>query len=105
MGGNGEVNGNGDGRGGERKNARWERERERGREREQRGCRLVDQHRTRRGTGVGTETRAIAEMGTRTITKMGLGRTEETRRSARNYTRVVDAMWARKGWCSSCQPK
>ena len=51
------------------------------------------------GTGAGTETRAIVEMGmgtrmeTGTGTGIGSGRAEERRRSARNRTRVVDAMW------------
>ena len=50
------------------------------------------------GTGAGTETRAVAEMGTGTRitgtgTRTGSGRAEERRRSARNRTRVVDAIW------------
>ena len=32
-------------------------------------------------------------MGTGTGTMIGSGRAEERRRSARNHTRVVDAMW------------
>ena len=53
----------------------------------------------RTGLGAGTETRAVAEigtgrrMGTETETRIGSGRAEERRRSARNHTRVVDAMW------------
>ena len=52
------------------------------------------------GTGMraGTETRAVAEMGTETRmgtgtrTRTGPGRAEERQRSARNHTRVVEAM-------------
>ena len=48
---------------------------------------------------MGTETRTLAEMGTRTRmgtgTRIASGRAEERRRSARNRTKVVDAMWER----------
>ena len=50
------------------------------------------------GTGAGTETKAVAEMGTRMRmgrgmgTRTGSGRAEEIRRSARNRTRIVDAI-------------
>ena len=53
----------------------------------------------RTGTGVGTETRAVAEMGTGTRigtgtgTRTGSGRVEEKRRSARYHTRDVGVMW------------
>ena len=51
----------------------------------------------RTGTGVGTETRAVAEMGTGTKigtgTRTGSGRVEKKRRSARYHTRDVDVMW------------
>ena len=48
----------------------------------------------RTGTGVKTR-RRIHDGNTRmgTGTRAGLGRAEERRRSARNCTRVVDAMW------------
>ena len=56
----------------------------------------------RTGTGAGKETRAVAEMGTGTITgtRIGSGRAEERQRSARNCTIVVDVMWetGRLGW-------
>ena len=51
------------------------------------------------GTGAGMETRAVVEMGTGTRmvtgagTRTGSGRAEDRRRSARNRTRIVDAMW------------
>ena len=48
------------------------------------------------GTGTGTEARTVAEMGMRitgTGTRIGSGRAEERRRSARNRKIVVDAMW------------
>ena len=47
------------------------------------------------GTGAATETKAVVETGkgTRTGTRTGLGRAVERGRSARNPTRVVDAMW------------
>ena len=69
--------------------------RERGRGR---GCRLVDEHRMGTETGTGTEARTVAEMGTGTRitgtgTRVGSGRAEERRGSARNRTRLVDAMW------------
>ena len=49
------------------------------------------------GTGTGTEARTIAEMGTRTTiagigTRIGSGRAEERRKSARNRKIVVDAV-------------
>ena len=48
------------------------------------------------GTGTGVEARTVAEMGTGTRitgTRIGSGRGEEKRRSARNRKIVVDAMW------------
>ena len=50
------------------------------------------------GTGTGTEARTVAEMGmgtriTGTGTRIGSGRAEERRRSARNHKIVVDDMW------------
>ena len=46
------------------------------------------------GKGAGTETRAVEEIGTRTSMGIGTGtRAEERRRSPRNRTKVVDAMW------------
>ena len=50
------------------------------------------------GTGTGTEARTVAEMGTGTRvtgtgTRIGSGRAEERRRSARNRKIVVDAKW------------
>ena len=47
------------------------------------------------GTGAGTETREVTEMGTgrRIGTRIGSGRAEERQRSARNRTRVVDSTW------------
>ena len=91
--------GNGNGGGGERRSAGRERGRERGRgERGRgRGWRPVDEHRVRTGTGTGTEGRTVEEMGagTRIIgtgTRIGLGRAEERRKSARNRKTVVDAM-------------
>ena len=58
----------------------------------------VDQHWIGTGTGTGTEARTVAERGTGTSitgmgTRIGSGRAEERRRSARNRTRVVGAMW------------
>ena len=59
------------------------------------------------GTGMETEAEArkVAEMGTgtrtaRTGTRIGSGRAEERQRSARDCTRVIDAMWkrGRLGW-------
>ena len=60
------------------------------------GWRPVDEHRM--GTGTGTEARTVAEMGTgtritETGTRIGSGRAEERRRSARNRKIVVDAVW------------
>ena len=66
-----------------------------GREREQgRRWRPVDEHRVGTGTGVGTETRAVADMGTgtrmgtgtETGTKARLERVEERQRVARKCT-------------------
>ena len=50
------------------------------------------------GTRTGTEATTVAEMGTGTRitgtgTRIGSGRAEEGRRSARNRKIVVDAMW------------
>ena len=53
-----------------------------------RGWRPVDKHMME--TGAGTETRVVAEIGTGTRT--GSGRVEVRRRSARNRTRIVDAI-------------
>ena len=57
----------------------------------------MDKHKMGTGTGAGTETRAVAEMGTGTRmgkgTRIGSGREEERPRGARKRTRVVDAMW------------
>ena len=57
------------------------------------GWRPVDEHRM----GTGTEARTVAEMGTGTRltgtgTRIGSGRAEERRRSARNRKVVVDGM-------------
>ena len=95
-----------------------------GRERERgRGWRSVDEHRMGTGTGAGMEMKAVGmgtgtRMGTGTGTRIGSGRAEEGRRSARNRTRVVDAMrktgetWVergklveKKGCSSRCQPR
>ena len=60
------------------------------------GWRPLDEHRMGTEKGVGMKRRAVAEMGTRTRitgTRIGSGRAEKRRRSARNHTRVVDAMW------------
>ena len=95
--GNGDVNGHGTG---------TERERERGSKRTKerrtgtgtgagtgrergRGWGPVDEHRIGTGTGAGTEARIVAEMGTGTTitgtgTRIGSGRAEERRKSARN---------------------
>ena len=67
--------------------------RERGRGRG-RGWGPVDEHRMGTGTGTGTEARTVAEMGTETTitgTRVGLGRAEGRRKSARNRKIVVDA--------------
>ena len=50
------------------------------------------------GTGTGTEARTVAEMGTgaritRTGTRIGSGRAERRRRTARNRKIVVDVVW------------
>ena len=69
----------------------------RGREQEQ-GWKPEDDYRIGTGTGEGN-TRAVAEMetGTRVGAGTGMrtrtGKVGERRRSARNRTRVVDAMW------------
>ena len=71
---------------------------ERGRERGRgQGWRSVDKHRMGTGTGTGTEGRTVAEMGTGTRitgtgTRIGSGRAEERRKSARNRKIVVDAV-------------
>ena len=44
-------------------------------------------------TGTGTEARTVAEMGMGTGTRIGSGRAEERRRSARNRKIVVDGRW------------
>ena len=54
-------------------------------------------HRMGTGTGTGTEARTVAEMGTGTRitgtgTRIGSGRAEERRKSARNRKMVVDAV-------------
>ena len=72
------------------------------------------------GAGTGTEERTVAEMGTgttKTGMRIGLGRAEGRRKSARNRKIAVDAVRERerhggkrkkcrkeKGWFSSCQP-
>ena len=55
----------------------------------------VDEDRMGTGTGTGTEARTIAEMRTGTTitgTRIGLGRAEGRRKSARNRKIVVDAV-------------
>ena len=104
--GNGDVDGQGDGDGAEagagtgvEANERAQdgngtgagtgRERGRGRE-----WGPVDEHRMGTGTGTGTEARTVAEMGTGTTitgTRIGLGRAEGRRKSARNRKIAVDA--------------
>ena len=64
----------------------------------ERGWRPVDEHRMGTGTGKGTEARTVAEMGTGTRitgtgTRIGSGRAEGRRSSARNRKIVVDAVW------------
>ena len=64
--------------------------RERGRGR---GWGPVDEHRMGTGTGTGTEASTVAEMGTGTTitgTRIGLGRAEGRRKSARNLKIAVD---------------
>ena len=64
--------------------------RERGRGR---GWGPVDEHRMGTGTGTGIEARTVAEMGTGTTitgTRIGLGRAEGRRKSARNRKIAVD---------------
>ena len=101
--GNGDVNGHGDGDGagtgtrvevneGAQDGSGTGREPGRGR-----GWGPVDEHRMGTGTGTGTEVRTVAEMGTRTTitgtgTKIGLGRAEERRKSAKHRKIVVDAV-------------
>ena len=55
----------------------------------------MDNHKMGTGTGAGTKMRAVVETGTGMGTglRTGSGRAEERGRSARNGTRVVDAMW------------
>ena len=107
--GNGDVNGHGDGAGtgtvveanegaqdgngdgsGDGAGTGWERGRGR-------GWGSVDEHRMGTGTGTGMEARIVAEMGTGTTitgtgTRIGPGRAEERRKSARNRNIVVDAV-------------
>ena len=55
----------------------------------------VDEHRMGTGTRTGTEARTVAEMGTETTitgTRIGSGRAEERRKSARNRKIAVDAV-------------
>ena len=61
------------------------------RERE-RGWRQTKERKMGTGKGVGTEMRAVAKMGAGTGVETGSGRAEEKRRSARNCTRIVDAI-------------
>ena len=87
--GNGEGNGDGNGDG-----AGTGMGRERGR---RRVWGPVDEHRMGTGTGTGAEARTVAEMGTGTTitgtgTRIGSGRAEERRKSARNRKIVVDAV-------------
>ena len=100
-GGNGDGNGDGVGTGtgvevnegaqdGDGDGAGTGRERGRGR-----GRGLVDEHQMGTRTGTGTEARTVAEMGTRitgTGTRIGSGRAEGRRKSARNRKVVVDAV-------------
>ena len=86
--GNRDVNGNGNGNGGggERRSA--------GRGRGW-GWRPVDEHRMGTGTGTRREARTVVDMGTGrritgTGTRIGSGRAEERRKSARNRKIVVD---------------
>ena len=72
--------GNGNGGGSEQRSAGRERGRERGR-----GWGSVDEHRMGTGTGTGTTI-------TGTGTRIGSGRAEERRKSARNRKIVVDAV-------------
>ena len=89
--GNGDVNGHGDGEGAgagtgvEVNDGAQGRGRGRGR-----GWGPVDEHRMGTGTGTGTEARTVVEMGTGT--RIGSGRVEERRKSARNRKIVVDAV-------------
>ena len=53
------------------------------------GAGVETRRRTPYGNGNGTEARTVAEMGTR----IGSGRAEERRRSARNRKIAVGAMW------------
>ena len=60
-----------------------------------RGWGPVDEHRMGTGTGTGTEARTVAEIGTGTTipgTRIGLGRAEGRRKSARNRKIAVDAV-------------
>ena len=76
--------------------------RERGRGR---GWGPVDEHRMGTGMGTGAEARTVARMGTGTTimeTRMGLGRAEGRRKSARNRKIAVDAAReAGKTWVES----
>ena len=79
----GNGDGSGDGAGTETRGREW---------------RPVDEHRMGTGTGTGTEARTVVEMGTGTRvtgtgTRIGSGRAEERRRSARNLKIVVGAKW------------
>ena len=61
----------------------------------ERGWGPVDKHRMGMGTGTGTETRIVAEVGTGptiTGTRIGSGRAEERRKSARKRKIVADAV-------------
>ena len=102
--GNGDVSGHGDGDGagagtGMGMGAEAKKERRTGRKRGRgRGWRLVDEHWMGMGTGMGTEARTVADTGTGTRitgtgTRIGSGRAEERRKSARNRKILVDAMW------------
>ena len=62
------------------------------------GWRPVDEHWMGTDTGMETEARVVAEMGTGTRitgtgTRIGSGRAERRRRSTRNRKIVVDAIW------------
>ena len=84
----GDQDGNGDGVGTGRERGRgW-------------GWGPVDEHRMGTGTGTGTEARTAAEMGTGTTitgSRIGLGRADGRRKSARNRKIAVDAVWETGG--------